>query len=109
MLTAERIQTVVHKLDVEGGPRWMNYFALALAVMGLAVWYDTHCYRNFVAPEAMDAAQIARNLSEGRGFSTEFIRPFDIYLLQKYHRQGATGAERARLNGAHPDLANAPL
>ena len=121
MMIAERIQALVHKLDVEGGPRRLNYLALTLAVVGLAVWYDTHCYRNFIAPEAMDAAQVARNLAAGNGFTTEFIRPFSVYLLQKHNRSEAADqsagkpafdtnvVDHARVYGRHPDLANAPL
>jgi hypothetical protein len=61
----------------------------------------------------MDAAQVGRNLAEGKGFSTEYIRPFDIYLLQRHNgttaRAGTDAGGPARLNGRHPDLANAPL
>ncbi len=117
MLILERIQSVIHKLEVEAGARWLNYLALLLAVAALAVWYDTHCYQDFNTPEAMDVAQVARNLAAGRGFSTEFIRPFSIYLLQQHRRgQGQAKActtnnapDYAEVYGPHPDLANAPL
>lgn len=96
--------------------RWLKYLPLAVAILGVAVWYDTHCYRSFSAPEPMDAAQVARNLAEGRGFSTDFIRPFSVYLVQQ-HNQAAladqasltNAVDFARVNGPHPDLANAPV
>ncbi len=116
MMIAERIQALVHKLDVDAGTRWLNYAALVLAVAALAVWYDTHCYLNFSAPEAMDAAQVARNLSEGKGFTTEFVRPFSLYLIQKHNHAEPAGSlvsakatDSAEIYGPHPDLANAPL
>ena len=116
MMIPDRIQALIHKLEVEGGARWMNYLALMVAVMALAVWYDTHCYVAFRAPEAMDAAQVARNLAEGKGFTTEFIRPFSIYLLQQHNHvpaakpaAGANAVDDGRVYGPHPDLANAPL
>lgn len=117
MMNAERIQATIHKLEVDdAGTRWVNYVAIMLAVAALAVWYDTHCYLNFSAPEAMDAAQVARNLAEGEGFTTKFIRPFDIYLLGKYHHapaafqiSGTNVLDYAQVYGPHPDLANAPL
>ena len=118
MMIAERIQALIHNLEV-GGARRLNYVALTLAVLGLGVWYDTHCYHNFNAPEAMDAAQVARNLSEGNGFTTEFIRPFSVYLIQKHNRalmleptagnNGTNLVDYAEIYGRHPDLANAPL
>ena len=61
MMIPDRIQALIHKLEVEGGARWLNYVTLMVAVMALAVWYDTHCYVAFRSPEAMDAAQVARN------------------------------------------------
>ena len=116
MMITERIQALIHKIEVEAGARWLNYVTLMVAVAALAVWYDLHCYHNFDSPEAMDAAQVARNVSEGKGFTTECIRPFSIYLLQKHNRAktadpmaGAKAADYAQLSGQHPDLANAPL
>src|ERR1039457_4586757 len=110
MMMAERIQMLIHKLEV-GGARALNYLALTVAVLSLAVWYDLHCYHNFSAPEAMDAAQVARNLSEGNGFTTEFIRPFSVYLLKKSNHawppKQTAGTNTVDLR--HPDLANAPL
>lgn len=118
MMMSERIQALIHKLEVDVGARWLNYLSLTLAVLALAVWYDTHCYRNFNSPEAMDAAQVGRNLAEGHGFTTEFVRPFSLYLLQQHNAgllaaaAGAAGtnvADTAEVYGRHPDLANAPL
>ncbi len=59
----------------------------------------------------MDAAQVARNVAEGRGYTTDFIRPFNIYLLQKHNReiQATNAVDCAPTNGAQPDLANAPV
>lgn len=96
--------------------RWLKFLPLVAVIIGVVVWYDTHCYRSFSSPEAMDAAQVARNLAEGRGFSTDFIRPFSVYLVQE-HNQNAHGGEMsltnvtdfARVNSPHPDLANAPV
>src|ERR1017187_2742869 len=116
MMIAERTQALIHKLEVEGGARWLNYLALTVAVLSLAIWYDLHCYRNFANPEAMDAAQVARNLSEDNGFTTEFIRPFSVYLIQKHNHASApnqtalTNAfDFSQIRGRHPDLANAPV
>src|ERR1035441_8745530 len=116
MMIAERTQALIHKLEVEGGARWLNYLALTVAVLSLAIWYDLHCYRNFANPEAMDAAQVARNLSAGNGFTTEFIRPFSVYLIQKHNHASAPNPDAltnafdfAQIRGRHPDLANAPV
>lgn len=111
MMIIERVQSLIHALEVKGS-RWLNYAVLAAGVAGFAVWYDTHCYVGFSAPEAMDAAQVARHLAQGKGFTTDFIRPFSIHLLQKHNPAPPTAdhpAANAMLDGNHPDLANAPL
>ena len=33
----------------------------------------------------MDAAQLARNIAEGKGYTTLFIRPFSLYLVQSHN------------------------
>ena len=116
MIISERVQKLIHLIEVEAGGRWLNYLALAIIVFALGFWYDIHSYKNFSSPEAMDAAQVARNLSAGRGFTTEFIRPFSVYLVQRHHPISAESLlstnkipDNGRVYGPHPDLANAPL
>jgi hypothetical protein len=116
MMIREQIQSAIHKLEVGVGASFLKYVTLAVAVLSLGVLYDLCAYHSFNSPEAMDAAQVARNLSEGRGFTTDFIRPFSIYLLQQHNRaaqssgqQPTNAADAAQLDGSHPDLANAPV
>jgi len=115
MRIAEIIQTAIHKLEVGGGARFLRFILLALAVFGLALREDLHAYRNFSTPEAMDSAQLARNLSEGKGYTTLFIRPFSLYLMQKHNEAKSpvaftnTDSDFAQIKAMHPDLANAPV
>ena len=116
MKIAERVQAVIYTLEVGRGAHWLRALALTSSVVALAVLYDSLAYHNFSAPEAMDTAQVARNLSEGRGFTTDFIRPFSIYLVQKHNRDAASSeniftnqTDFAQINSGHPDLANPPL
>jgi hypothetical protein len=120
------MQEWIHKL--EEGP-WYRYVRLALGVIvmvGVATWYDLSVYRNLSTREGMDAAQLARNLAEGRGYTTHFIRPFSVFLMKRHVSEArelaaaggpvaapdAGQAERlrqAKLLEPHPDLANAPV
>jgi 4-amino-4-deoxy-L-arabinose transferase-like glycosyltransferase len=114
MKMVERVQAVIYTLEVGRGAPWLRALALTVSVLALAVLYDALAYRNFSAPEAMDAAQVARNVAKGRGFTTDFIRPFSIYLVQKHNRAAAddvatNALEWAQLNSGHPDLANPPV
>ena len=115
MLTL-KIQELIHKLEVGIGVRVLQYAMLAVLVLAVLFVYDLRAYRGFSSPEAMDVGQVARNLEEGRGFSTDYIRPFSLYLMQKHslatHPEQALSTNQmdaARIYGAHPDLANAPV
>jgi hypothetical protein len=115
MPLVEIVQNLIHKLEVGVGPRFFRATALLLAIVALAMCYDVHSYRNLASPEGMDAAQLARNISEGKGYSTLFIRPLSLALVQKHNEAGMspaatnTNSDFARVNTAHPDLANPPV
>ncbi|HXE42386.1 MAG TPA: hypothetical protein VN516_05110, partial [Candidatus Baltobacteraceae bacterium] len=116
MRIAEIIQTTIHKLEVGTGARYLRFFVLALAVLILGLRYDLHAYKNMFTPEGMDAAQLARNISEGKGYTTQLVRPFSLYLVGNFNQTRGGGAttnaaafDFARVKSAHPDLANAPV
>src|SRR5208282_6224915 len=115
MYIGEWVQNLIHKLEVGAGRRILRIATLTLVVMALAVLYDLRAYRNFSAPEAMDTAQLARNIADGKGFTTLFVRPFSLYLVQRRNeasQAGApvrAGADFAQIQTAHPDLANPPV
>ncbi len=115
MPLAQTIQDLIHKLEVGAGRRFFRFIALVLAVLALCLRYDVHAYRNLSTPEGMDAAQLARNISEGKGYTTLFIRPLSLYLVHRHNEGGAPVAltnadlDFARVKTAHPDLANPPV
>ena len=95
------LQEMIHSFEEGAAARTVKRVGFTVAFIALAFAYDLRAWRNFANPEAMDAAQVARNLAAGRGYTTHFIRPASLYLL------GQKSAE-ASLTNAHPDLANAP-
>jgi len=105
------LQDVIHKLEVGGGMRYVRVGLGILALITLIVGYNWRAFRNMHNMEAMDAAQVARNLAEGKGYSTLFVRPFSMYLVKKKNQGGAGGGgvgDLARIKTMHPDLANPP-
>src|SRR5579863_9060994 len=108
------IQNWIYALNT-GGSRLIKLALLVLAFGALALVCDLFKLQEMSNPEAMDAAQVARNLAEGRGYTTLFVRPFSLYLLQQAwthsHGPPALGdvSDRGQLRGMHPDLANAPV
>jgi len=109
------LQDLLHKLEVGGGMRYLRAALAVLAVVLLIVGYNLRAFRNMSTQEAMDAAQLARNLAQGKGYTTLFIRPFSMFLVKKHNlqTQGAPlpgkVADLAKIRGLHPDLANPPV
>jgi len=109
------VQQLIHQLELASGPRYARYVLAAVALMFLVMAYNLRVYKNFSAPEAMDAAQLGRNIAEGKGYTTLFIRPFSMYLV-KTRTQQRSGlppagklADYTRIRDAHPDITNPPV
>ncbi|MFO1514321.1 MAG: glycosyltransferase family 39 protein [Verrucomicrobiota bacterium] len=109
------VQDFIHKFEQDGGGRGLRAVFVTLLIIILVLGYNWRAFRNFGTQEAMDAAQVGRNLAEGRGFTTQFVRPFSIYLIKAHNadRLKPTADEPrpdyAQLKGMHPDLANPPV
>lgn len=105
------IQDSIHKLEVAGGMRPLKIALSILAVLAVAALYNLRAYRNMSNQESMDAAQVARNLAQGKGYTTDFIRPFSMFLLKENNSHGRSDArlsELTMIKGPHPDIANPP-
>ncbi len=106
--TPKGIQTWIHFLEEGAGQLWLERFLMAVILGVVVVMYHFVEARNFSAPEAMDQAQIARNLAEGRGFTTWNIRPLSMHLRQESDQShGRSGSVLPVRH--HPDLENAPV
>jgi 4-amino-4-deoxy-L-arabinose transferase-like glycosyltransferase len=109
------VQDLVNKFETVWNGRGWRIGLGGLLVVILVVGYNWRSFHNLNNPEAMDAAQVGRNLAAGRGYTTQFIRPLSIYLIkQRNQTQSGKGAaegaaDPAQLKGKHPDLANPPV
>lgn len=71
---------------------WRPIIGTALVVAALAFFAALYYKTTFLGltdRHALDVAQVARNISTGKGFTTRVIRPFNIGLLSNGHRQTA--------------------
>ena len=106
--TPTGIQTWIHFLEEGAGRLWVRRFLLAVLAASVVVIYHFMEARNFMSPEAMDQAQLGRNLAEHHGYKTSFIRPLSLHLLQQ--KAVATGQPTSGLlKWEHPDLENPPV
>lgn len=103
------IQDFIHKLEEGQGVRVVRWIALILCLAALTAVYDIREFKNFSSQEAMDMAQLGRNIAEGKGYTTDFIRPFSFHLQQRHAVQNGRGDGSASLRGAHPDITNPPV
>ncbi len=62
--------------------RAVNHLVLRIVlialVLGITLFKLFISYRGLDQPVAMDQAQIARNVAQGKGFSTNFLRPMEL-------------------------------
>src|SRR5258708_37860104 len=104
------LQDIIHKIEVGGGARFLRIGVSVLVVLLFTVRYDLHVFKNMSTQEGMDAAQLARNIARGKGFTTLFVRPLSIYLVRKHSPEAASrGGDPSRVKTMHPDLANPPI
>lgn len=99
-----RTQELIHSLESGLLGRLVRLAAIFLGVVTMAVVFDLREYQNLRSEDALDAAQLARNIAEGRGFTTRYIRPLSMGVLMR-----KDAAKDAQIKGEHPDIAQAPL
>lgn len=76
---------------------------LMLGAALLLLFYASSQFRGLAHPEAIDQAQLGRNLFRGDGFTTSFIRPLSMWQFSRQPRW------RSCLLDRHPDIVNPPL
>jgi len=104
------LQEFIHRFEVGEGAPWLRGAVALLAFLVVAGLYVLFEYENLSRPAAMDAAQVARQIARGEGFTTRFIRPFSIHLLEERAVELESSTDDSgRLHQPHPDLANPPL
>ena len=99
--SADFIQRAVHALEQGGLAVWIRR-ALAVAIVaGLAVFYWIHEFRGLATSQAMDQAQIGRNIASGQWWRTDVARPLAVGQLQS---NGKNPAERVWHDTYHAPL-----
>ncbi|MDR1192151.1 MAG: hypothetical protein LBK60_10920 [Verrucomicrobiales bacterium] len=69
------IQDWVYAVEAGSLRVWIIRGALGVLVAGVGMYYAVTQFNGLNSAEAMDLAQVARQVVEGKGFSTKFIRP----------------------------------
>ena len=99
-----KFQEYINSIEEGKGAKIIRSAVLLLMLVAASLVYNTNFTRNLTAPEAMDSAQIARNIANGEGFKTQFIRPVAIDMT----RQAGNVTEK-ELKASFPDITHPPL
>ena len=97
----ERIQSVINSLSDGAGNRVMRFAIAGVLVAACFTMYARSQFHGLREADAMEAAQVARNLAEERGYTTRCIRPADMDFL--------ADRQRAFTPDAFPDIRTPPL
>lgn len=97
------IQNLVYNVDVGIGLRLIKSGLYILIVFIVMLVYTATQFRGLRDAEAMDCAQIGRNLVLRHGFITQCIRPATIWCLSE------KSPRRSAMMNQHPDILHPPL
>ena len=98
--SADFIQRAVHALEQGGFAVWIKRALAVVLVLTIAVIYFSK-FRGLATSQAMDQAQIGRNIASGQGWRTDLARPRAVGQLQA---NGKNPAERVWYDTYHAPL-----
>lgn len=104
---ADFIQRAIHTLEAGGLAVWIRRGLAVLVVTALAIFYMIHEFRGLATSQAMDQAQIGRNIASGQGWRTDFVRPRAVGQLQQNGRNVAQRIWYDTYNAPLPPLVDA--
>jgi hypothetical protein len=99
------LQEWIHHWEEGTGAKVLKVAAAILAFVVLAGLFNALAYEGFSSEEAMETAQLARNLAHGKGYTTQTIRPLSIGLLRQ---QAPPGQAASVLAKPMPDISTPP-
>jgi hypothetical protein len=105
--TEEQIQRTVVSLDAGELRKWIWRAIFTFVAIGLSAFYLTGIFRGLPISEAMDQAQVGREIIRGHGWSTEFARPLAIGELEHHGKDLKTAAWKDTYNAPIPPLLDA--
>jgi hypothetical protein len=97
------LQEWIHRLEVGSGAK---YVRVGLAVLGFWVWRCSITWWNigiFPLRKEWMPAQVARQISRGEGFTTRFVRPLSVALVERHQMSRSDrSSDFALLREDHP-------
>jgi hypothetical protein len=82
--SADFIQRAVHALEAGGLAVGVRRGLVVLVVVLIAIYYFIAQFRGLATSQAMEQAQIGRQIASGHGWSTNFARPLSVGQLEAH-------------------------
>lgn len=98
------LQSAVHSLDQGKFAFIIKTAAVVAILIAITLLYLFAQFRGLANANAMDQAQIARNIAAGQGFTTKVIRPISLEIIKKQ----TESTEQIDLN-RFPEFYQSPL
>lgn len=98
-----KIQDIVYNVDVGIGLRLIKLGLYLLFLLSIMVLYTATQFRGLKDAEAMDLAQVGRNLATQGRFVTQCIRPASMWYLIEHSKK------QDPMIRQHPDILHPPL
>ena len=105
--SADAIQRLVHAIEAGGAAVWVRRGLAVVVVIALALFYFIHEFRGLATSQAMDQAQIGRQIASGHGWRTNLIRPRAIGQLQSNGKNVSQKIWSDTYNAPLPPFVNA--
>jgi hypothetical protein len=97
-----RVQDLVYNIDVGIGLRLIQVGVVTLMILGLLLMFSAIQFRGLKDADAMEMAQLGKNLADHKSFLTQCVRPSTMQILQQGPLKNAS-VDR------HPDILHAPV
>jgi hypothetical protein len=104
--SADFIQKTVHTLETGATALWIRRSLLLAGAIVLAV-YQFYYFRGLATSQAMDQAQIGREIASFHGWRTNFIRPRAIAQLSAHGKNVARNIQHDTYEAPLPPLVDA--
>ena len=105
----ERVQGWIVRMDIGASEHWFRFVLFCLLVGLVMLVYTGTQFHGLRDREAMDAAQLARNLARGKGYVTQNLRPVDLAYLNAIYQNTPARKPLSQGRNAIPELWMPPV
>lgn len=100
MALETNVQSFLHAFEQGAAAVWLRRALVGTIIAAIAAIWLFVKFNGFNSPDAMDQAQIGRQLASGQGYTTLYARPLALHVML---------ARTGQIKSPLPDVSQAPL